>query len=111
MQLVKFSDFVEFRPDEKFEIPVLGTARSQLTLRCYEPGQDTELHRHLDHDEYFVVLEGEGLMTIDDETRRIGPGMAVCRPANAIHGLENTGPDRMIVIAFTAPGHLPGVLC
>lgn len=48
------------------------------------------LHRHSPAEVYYV-LEGEGLVTLAGEERRVDAGTAVFIPGDAEHGIRNTG--------------------
>jgi mannose-6-phosphate isomerase-like protein (cupin superfamily) len=50
------------------------TDRQSLAEATLEPGQATERHFHAATEEIYFVLEGEGDLEIDGETRRVGPG-------------------------------------
>jgi quercetin dioxygenase-like cupin family protein len=63
---------------------VLGIARM-------EPGGWLGLHRH-DPPEFYLGLSGEGAATVDGETFRIAPGVALFIPGNAEHGIT-AGPQ------------------
>ncbi|MEM1268072.1 MAG: cupin domain-containing protein [Pseudomonadota bacterium] len=42
-------------------------------------------HDHPDTDDFFLVLKGEVLLDIDDETHRLGPGELAVVPAGTRH--------------------------
>ena len=48
----------------------------------------TERHYHALTEEIYFVLEGEGELEIDDETRRVGPGDAALIPPGARHQIS-----------------------
>lgn len=54
-------------------------------------GADSSLgaHYHETGEEAFIVLAGQGLMTIGDDTFPIGPGSVTYQPAGVGHGLYN----------------------
>jgi mannose-6-phosphate isomerase-like protein (cupin superfamily) len=41
--------------------------------------------------EAYLVLEGCGVVTIDQSSRPVAPGAAVFIPGNAVHSIESTG--------------------
>lgn len=60
-------------------------------------------HRDAD-EEYIVVLEGGGTITIDGVATEIGPGTTVFMPAGATVSYRN-GPERMVALqVFAGPG-------
>lgn len=60
-------------------------------IAVVEPGGFLALHRHAPAEIYYL-LEGTARLTIDGETRDVGPGTAVFIPGNAEHGMQNDGP-------------------
>lgn len=68
------------------------------------PGQGPPLHRHLDRDEYFFVLEGTYHLTVGDQESDIGPGTLAFVPRGTIHGFTNTGTTAGRLLEWTIPG-------
>ncbi|MCY4606792.1 MAG: cupin domain-containing protein, partial [Gemmatimonadetes bacterium] len=52
-------------------------------------------HYHDFLEESFVVLKGQGLMTIDDETFAVGPGSVTWQGIGQGHGTYNPGPEKL----------------
>lgn len=56
------------------------------------PGTSIGDHTHADdEEEMYLVLEGDGLMRLDEERFAVSPGDLVRNRPGGIHGLENTG--------------------
>lgn len=55
-------------------------------------GGSTTPHSHFER-ETFVILTGQGRMTIGDESQDVGPGMAVIIPPHSVHQLVNLSRD------------------
>jgi mannose-6-phosphate isomerase-like protein (cupin superfamily) len=68
------------------------------------PGQGPPLHRHLDRDEYFFVLEGTYHLTVGDQELDIGPGTLAFVPRGTMHGFTNTGSTAGRLLEWTIPG-------
>ncbi len=68
------------------------------------PGQGPPLHRHLDRDEYFFVLEGTYHLTVGDQESDIGPGTLAFVPRGTMHGFTNTGTTAGRLLEWTIPG-------
>jgi mannose-6-phosphate isomerase-like protein (cupin superfamily) len=64
------------------------TERQSLAEAALEPGQSTQRHFHQQSEEIYVVLDGEGDLEIDGETRRVGPGDAALIPPGAWHEIR-----------------------
>jgi mannose-6-phosphate isomerase-like protein (cupin superfamily) len=74
------------------------TPTSGLTLGIAELAPDGTVgnppHRHAPPEVYFVI-EGEGIVTVDDVTSPVRTGTAVFVPGGAEHSLANTGSTTM----------------
>ncbi len=68
------------------------------------PGQGPPLHRHLDRDEYFFVLDGTYHLTVGDQESDIGPGTLAFVPRGTMHGFTNTGTTAGRLLEWTIPG-------
>jgi uncharacterized cupin superfamily protein len=65
-------------------------------------GSSIPVHRHDLDEEIYFIFEGEGILTVDGEEVRVGPGaLAACRQGSS-HGLDNTSEReiRLIVVAI-----------
>ena len=58
-------------------------------------GGSVGYHYHDFLEESFVVLKGQGLMTIDDETFAVGPGSVTWQGIGQGHGIYNPGPEKL----------------
>ncbi len=53
------------------------------------PNSTIGLHKHGNNEEMYIVLEGSGLMTIEDQERAVTRGDMILNPAGGRHGLFN----------------------
>ncbi len=72
-------------------------------LNCFEPGQEHAPHVHEGQDKFYVIFEGQGIVTIGDQTEELTAGDAAFVPSGVLHSIRNPGPDRLIVMAILAP--------
>jgi mannose-6-phosphate isomerase-like protein (cupin superfamily) len=72
------------------------TERQSLAEATLEPGQSTQRHFHRQSEEIYVVLDGEGDLEIDGETRRVEGGDAALIPAGAWHEIRTEGGLRFL---------------
>ena len=79
------------------------------TLAVIQPGGEQRIHSHRPEQVYFI-LEGSGLMTVGDETQRVGPGDCVFIPSGQPHGLKNDGDGTLRYFSAAAPAYEPGHL-
>lgn len=67
-----------------------------------KPGKVSYPHT-LKSTEVYYILEGEGLMHIDDEFSKVTPGQAVFIPANSSQYIENTGAVDLVFLCIVNP--------
>lgn len=73
-------------------------------MNCLEPGQEQKVHAHVDADKFYFVLEGLGRFTVGEEVREVESGGIVIAPAGFMHGVVNTGEERLSLLINIAPG-------
>ncbi len=82
----------------------ITTDSRQLTTTFVEMKPDgfQHLHSHEQEQCYFII-EGEGEMTVGEETAKVGPGDCVFIPSNEPHGLKNTGKRVLKYLSAASP--------
>ena len=73
--------------------PVENQSLAEATI---DKGNSTERHFHKVSEEFYFLLDGEGVMEIDGETRTMCPGDAVLIPAGAWHQITATSDLRFL---------------
>lgn len=73
-----------------------------LAIARLEKGKTIELHVDPMEEIYFI-LDGQGEMTVAQETRHVRPGDAVWVPAGARHGLSNSGGEDCTILVVASP--------
>lgn len=83
---------------------LLGTgdvpALTNLSQAVLAPGQVAAGHTHADMWEVFMVVEGEGRLTVDGEAVQLAPGTCVVVEPGERHELAATGSDDLVVTYF-----------
>jgi mannose-6-phosphate isomerase-like protein (cupin superfamily) len=69
------------------------------------PGASTTAHIHQKTEEIYYILEGQGLMRLEAETRSVGPGDAIAIPPGSLHQITNIGPGILKFLCCCAPGY------
>jgi mannose-6-phosphate isomerase-like protein (cupin superfamily) len=69
------------------------------------PGQTTTAHYHRRAEEIYYILQGEGRMTLAEETRSVGPGDAIAIPPGMVHTITNTGSAPLVFLCCCAPAY------
>ena len=73
----------------------------EFRKRVLHVGAAIGLHP-IDHDEVYYVLEGEGEVTSDGKSQRIGPGVAAYLYSGAVVGIKQLG-DKPLTIIISYP--------
>ncbi len=69
------------------------------------PGGATTPHRHLKTEEIYYILEGQGLMRVEEESRSVGYGDAIAITPGFLHQITNTGKNTLKFLCCCAPGY------
>ena len=86
--------------------PANSSLRAQsLAEATLEPGQSTERHLHVRAEEVYYVLNGSGLMEVDQEKREVGPGDGIAIPPGSRHRLTNTGRENLVFLCCCSPAY------
>ena len=101
----RFGSAVEGMSHEVIELTPAGPRlRSRL-----EPGAaGPPLHLHLHFDETFFVKEGELIIQVGAEDRRVGPGGQITVPAGTPHAPRNPGPGPVVLEPPPGTASMPG---
>ena len=66
-------------------------------------GESSLVHKLKTSIEIYYILEGKGIMYIDDESEEVQPGQVVYIPANSRQYIENTGDEELKFLAIVYP--------
>ena len=89
-----------------FNPETAGTKQMTFTVGYFTPGEGLKPHIHPESEEVYYVVKGEGTVYIGEEGDSIpvSPDIAIYIPPGELHGVENTGADRLVICFFVAPG-------
>jgi mannose-6-phosphate isomerase-like protein (cupin superfamily) len=76
--------------------------RYSLAHAVVKPGDTTWQHR-LRTSEVYYIMEGEGIMHIEDQTKPVRPGSTVYIPPNAKQCIQNSGKRDLIFLCIVDP--------
>ncbi|OOP56403.1 MAG: mannose-6-phosphate isomerase [Candidatus Brocadia carolinensis] len=68
---------------------------------------ETSFRHKLKHSEVYYILEGKGMMHIDQESVEVRPGQAVYIPPNAVQCIKNIGYDDLKFLCIVEPAWRP----
>ncbi|HEY7267269.1 MAG TPA: cupin domain-containing protein [Solirubrobacterales bacterium] len=77
---------------------------AMTVLEEVPPMVDTPLHVHSREDELFYIVEGEHIITVGNEERRLGPGDALFAPRGVPHAQRRVEPGVGRELIVLTPG-------
>jgi mannose-6-phosphate isomerase-like protein (cupin superfamily) len=73
-----------------------------ITMVEMEPGGIQHVHAH-ESEQMYYIMEGSGLMTVDDEQQRVEVGDCIFFSSFSRHGLENSGGTILRYLSAASP--------
>ncbi len=70
-------------------------------------GQTTQPHKLKNCSEVYYILEGKGIMTVDDESAGVYPGCLVYIAPGSLQYIKNTGDDDLKFVCIVDPAWKP----
>jgi oxalate decarboxylase/phosphoglucose isomerase-like protein (cupin superfamily) len=77
--------------------------RLLVGLNAFEPGQEHRLHGHAGMDKVYYVLAGSGVFLLQGREEPMETGTMLIAPEGVLHGIRNTGTERLLMMAILAP--------
>jgi len=103
MFLNKLSSLARFAPDKMGKSTLVEGDFLFAGLNSFEAGQEHAAHAHEGQDKLYMVLKGEGVVRVGDQSELLTAGDAAFAPAGVIHSIRNPGPERLVVMAVLSP--------
>jgi quercetin dioxygenase-like cupin family protein len=101
---LNWRDFEGSRQEKFFKTTLWQGDHVMIGLNCLEPQQTQPVHAHDGADKFYFVLAGSGTFIVGDEEQIVSSGTVVIAPAGVLHGVTNTGDDRLSLLIAIAPG-------
>ena len=77
-----------------------GSSFQVAAYQTLEPGSGVGYHQHVDNEELYVILSGQGTFTDNGKVGKpVGPGDMTLTLKGEWHGIDNTGSEPLIFIA------------
>jgi quercetin dioxygenase-like cupin family protein len=80
-----------------------GSKLLDFRISRYAPMAYVQEHVHKVQEQVYYVLEGEGILTLDDEKHLMRPHDYVYVPPGVRHSFTNTGTDGLVFLVVTTP--------
>lgn len=94
---------LRFAAEKMQKVNLFDTERMFCDVYCFEVGQEQTPHAHKNSDKVYYVIQGTARIRVAQDTQELGPGGIALAPAGADHGVQNPGPDRLLLLVFMAP--------
>lgn len=88
----------EHRPWGCFEILSDDRGDHKVKRITVWSGKRLSLQYHARRSEHWVVITGDGLVSVGDSQVRLGPGQSIDIPLRAPHRIENIGDEPLVFI-------------
>lgn len=102
-EVIRPADHAVYSPDKMGKATLFQSPRLLVGLNAFEPGQSHALHAHVGMDKVYTVVEGEGMFLLEGRELPMRAGDLLVAPEGVPHGVKNTGPARLVVLAILAP--------
>ena len=80
--------------------PIFETKRLNVTHVRVRSGETVPAHTHLDEDQVYFVVSGEGFVELASERTPVGAGSGVLIPMGTEHLITNTGAEPLDYVFF-----------
>jgi mannose-6-phosphate isomerase-like protein (cupin superfamily) len=80
-----------------------GSRHLDYRISMYQPMAHVEMHAHKVQEQIYHVLEGEGLMEIDNEPHVVRRHDVIFLPPGVPHAISNSGLEDLVFLVITAP--------
>lgn len=82
-----------------------NSKNQSLAEAIVQSGQITIKHRHLNSEEIYYILSGQGLMTVNDENFPVKEKDSICIPPGSSHYIKNTGDTPLHILCMCSPAY------
>ncbi len=80
-----------------------GSSRVDFRISRYAPMAYVQEHVHKVQEQVYYVLEGEGILTLDDQKQLMRPHDYVYVPPGVRHSFTNAGTAGLVFLVITTP--------
>lgn len=80
-----------------------GSARIDFRISHYAPAAYVAEHVHQVQEQIYYVIQGEGILTLDDAKHLMNPNDYVYVPPGVRHSFTNTGISGLVFFVITTP--------
>lgn len=82
-----------------------GNKNQSLAEAIVSAGQETRLHKHLLSEELYHITQGQGMMTLGEQTFEVESGDTIEIAPGTAHKIVNTGKDDLVILCCCSPAY------
>ena len=82
-----------------------GNRAQSLAEATVPQGESTRRHYHIESEELYCILAGEGIVHLGEERLAVSQGDTVLIPPGTHHCIDNTGQDALVFLCCCAPAY------
>ena len=102
-ELGKLADLINLENGKVFLHDTLGLTSCEISINTVPKGFKGPFnHKHKQNEEVYIILKGEGIMTIDGDCVKVKEGSVVRVLPEASRTIENTGDGEFLFICVQA---------
>ena len=75
---------------------------TSVWVMTVEPGGTNKPHLHENEEQVYMIVNGEGVVSVGEEKRRVKEGDFIYLPPKITHAFYNDGKRECVIIAFGA---------
>jgi mannose-6-phosphate isomerase-like protein (cupin superfamily) len=112
--VMQIKNFLEIAPVIKSCHEGIGTVKESVVFKNEEfltnlrfltymeipSGSSIGYHKHGENEEAYIILEGSGIMTVDNEEREVKKGDMIINKPQQSHGLKNNSKEELKILVF-----------
>ena len=100
-----YHSFVSTSKEKYYKTTLFENDALLVGTNCFEPGQEMRKHAHTEQNRFYLVLEGQARVCLDEDESDIFKDQVFFVPAGHAHWLKNTGQSQFVVLVGIAPAH------
>ena len=86
--------------------PTQHASKKQSLAEARLPvGSKAQLHRHHQAEELYYIVQGEGMMSLDQQQFKVDVGDTVCIKPGQAHCIANVGAEELVLLCCCSPAY------
>lgn len=84
-----------------------GSTNLAITWVECGPNSQQPSHSHLESEQAYVIVRGQGEMIVGDERQKVGPGAMILIPPGTDHAIRNPSDQTLVYVSAASPPFEP----